>query len=117
MSGIDISKVMGLIAEHPEIIASIQSIAENAGMTENTAAVNAEEKSTPKDAEMANTELFSEKEDTASASAMQKNAGFNREKKRHDLLCAIKPYVSQHRGAAIDTMLSIFDIINLLSVR
>lgn len=113
MNGIDISRIMELIAEHPEIIASIKSIAEGTGAVENNRTEPPEDKTDAKETEGSAVTVSAEPEIT---DAVKGNGG-HREKKRHDLLCAIKPYVSAHRGTAIDTVLSLLDIINLLSVR
>ena len=110
-SGMDISKIVGLIMENPDIIEKIRVLASGDGSRsaeENTdgsadggednepdssaPTVKAEEKSTP--------------------SAAKINTGTTH--RRHDLLCALKPYVSKKRASAIDTALGIMDVLSII---
>ena len=117
MNGIDISKLMSIIAEHPELVESIKSIAEGVGISDTPRDASAENSSADISQEtVSDTPLEPGTASEVSYTPPRAN-GFSHGKKRQNLLCAIKPYVSPSRAAAIDTMLSLFDIINLLSVR
>ncbi len=104
MEGTDISRLVSLIMDNPELVASIKKLASN------TEPEGGKKDDVKQDIESADavSEVFAKTEPT-----YKHNGG----KKRNDLLCAIKPYVSEKRAGAIDTMLSVFDIIELLSVR
>jgi hypothetical protein len=102
----DISKIISLIMENPKLIEEIKSLGKE--KTESEASIeenkSAEEKETPALSE--NTEIA------------QASASINPNKlRRKDLLCALKPYVSEERGRAIDSMMSIADILDMMRTR
>ena len=110
-TGMDISKIVGLIMENPEIIEKIRSLASDSSAEQNseaevkTAALPTREASevvsdTPK--EVKNTVTTSAKLNTGSTD------------RRHALLLALKPYVSQKRSGAIETALGFMDILSII---
>ena len=111
--GADISKIIGIIMENPDIIEKIKSLAstnENGKATEEASAISNEStQRTLTEAIENNTEQLNE------ASTVKPTV--NTKKRRHDLLCAIKPYVSKERGRAIDTMLSVIDVLDIMKAR
>ena len=112
MSGIDISRIIELIADNPQIAQAFRSIAESSiGKSCETSEPTSQK---VEDAVDSIQPTFAENSENTRP---HKSDSSVREKKRQDLLCAIKPYVSEHRATAIDTVISLFDIINLLSVR
>ena len=109
----DLSKIIGLIMENPDVIERIKKLAGAIG------------ERTPEEKEEATTETLSAlDEDFEQASAPQitehtekQNRSSYDKRRRCDLLCAIKPYVSQNRSKAIDTMLSVMEVIDVIKER
>lgn len=100
----DLSKIIGLIMENPDLIARIQGLANGEAATSNEAkeaavsgavddetSVTIEEKATP-----ANADYYGPKE------------------RRSKLLYAMKPYLSTERAKAIDSMLSVAEILDMM---
>ena len=100
----DISKIIGIIMENPDIIEKIKTLADKS----DTAAVT---KSEPLDV----------KEEKPSAEVVSTSANAETrgtvKQRRHELLSALKPYVKSERARAIDTMLSVIDVIDVMKVR
>lgn len=103
---LDISKVIGLIMENPALIEQIANLAkpkaEEKAVEEQE--VTADEASLPKEAEEPKAEP------TYAPVLNQRN-------NRAQLLGALKPYVSKERAKAIDSMISIADIIDMMKAR
>ena len=100
----DLSKIIGLIMENPDLIARIQGLANGEATTSNEAketavsngavdetSVTIEEKSAP-----ANADYYGPRE------------------RRSKLLYAMKPYLSTERAKAIDSMLSVAEILDMM---
>ena len=111
--GADISKIIGIIMENPEIIEKIKSLAGGSEGSEATEEVSALSNESTQKALAEATENDAEKVTEASIA----KPTVNTKKRRHDLLCAIKPYVSKERGRAIDTMLSVIDVLDIMKAR
>ena len=97
----DISKVISLIMENPELIEGIKSM-----LTKETSAVADE-----------NDEASKPKEEPAVqpvVKAQPQNDDSSGRGKRNALLKALKPYVSGERAKAIDTMMSLADVMDIL---
>ncbi len=115
----DISKVIGLIMENPDIIEKIRTLADG-GQNSTEASTEVSEK---KDDDIAHNESVIESTEntsvTASASteSVARSAVRGDKRRRAALLCALKPYLSSERSRAIDTMLSVIDVIDLMKVR
>ena len=90
----DLSKIVGLIMENPNLIAEIRALAEKS-----------EGDSAPKEEAAPET---TEKEVTVSAPEAKSG------RKRRELLLALKPYLSEQRCKAVDQMLSIGDILDMM---
>lgn len=95
--GLDIGKIVGLIMENPALIEQISALAKN----ESKEPTKAQEEAT------VNAEPI---EDTYKASASPRL-------ERARLLGALKPYVSGERAKAIDSMISIADILDVMRQR
>ena len=97
--GLDLSKVVNLIMENPHLIEEISKLAKGSESPE-TSVAPAEEAavapSPPPVATYTQTEARS---------------------KRHELLSAMKPYLSKERAKAIDSMITIADILGLMKER
>ena len=102
----DISKIIGIIMENPDIIARIKALADT--------------KETPSDTKGAaetvalNEPSSSERVSEPPASSFTKGES---KKRRRELLYALKPYVKNERAKAIDTMLSVIDVIDVMKER
>ncbi len=99
----DISKIIGLIMENPELMNQIASLMK-------------------KDTEAAPPEPQEEAAEQVSApvSLLPENRGIvppRRRPERTQLLHAMKPYLRESRGKAIDTMVSILDILDVMGGR
>ena len=98
---LDIGKVVGLIMENPQIIEQISSLMkkqENPPMSEEK----------PTEAESVSVNATTTPQYT-SISHQRGN--------RAQLLGALKPYVSEERARAIDSMISIADILDMMKAR
>ena len=102
---LDLSKVVGLIMENPALIEQISSLARKSAVSQ-TSEENLEipEETAPQKAEEVHAEPT-----YARAEIGQSN--------RTRLLCALKPYVSKERAKAIDSMISIADILDVMKGR
>ena len=91
----DISKMISLIMENPQLVEQISNLAKSAN-TENTKISN---------------------EESAPASVDPVSVGIDGDRRnstRTQLLRAMKPYLSESRGRAIDSMLSISGILDAM---
>ena len=113
MSEPDLSKIVSLIMENQGLIEEIRGLAskseEPSGAAENAA---------PEEPDGAPVEVALED----SGESGEADAGVSIEKsikknKRRELLCALKPYVSKQRSQAIDTMISIAEILDMMKTR
>lgn len=97
----DISRVINLIMENPELIAGIKSmLASDTG-------------------EASESVSEQEGEDTSTVSALPEETQLQKEPdggrgRRNALLKALKPYVSGGRAKAIDTMMSLADVMEII---
>ena len=104
--GLDISKVVGLIMENPALIEQIANLAKS---KETSAAPEPKsEDAVVKQTETPATQVSGE------PTYVQKPRGVQ---DRARLLGALKPYVSEERGKAIDSMLTIADILDMMKAR
>ena len=101
MSAPDIAKIVSLIMENPKLIAEISALAKQ------------DEEKAP--------EVSVQKEDTVRTDAKimsdPEPAPTQRGKSRSELLFALKPYVSRDRAQAIDSMISVVEILDLMKRR
>ena len=92
----DLSRIVSLIMENPKLIEEISALTKK----EESASSSDEEKSEP-----------------TVAPAPNISEPIIRNTKRSQLLSAIKPYVSGKRAEAIDSMISIVDMIDMMKAR
>ena len=95
----DLSKIVSLIMENPEIIEQIKKLGEQQGEIKE---------------ETEDTEVEKPKEDAEALKASYEISENPSKIRRKDLFSALKPYVSEERGRAIDTMMSITDILDMM---
>ena len=90
--------------ENPDIIAKIKELAADSSEKDGSASVNSQvtEEAAP---------VVNPTSDENSYSKLQSK------KRRRELLTALKPYVKSERAKAIDTMLSVIDVIDVMKER
>ena len=104
MAESDLSRIVNLIMENPKLIDEIKSIAESDRKDKNEVTESIAPQSADTDTKVM--------EETVIADGTR-----DRKKRRNELLCALKPYVSEERSRAIDTMISIADILDITRER
>ena len=97
----DISKIISVLMENPDIIEKISSLAK----TDNRESPSREE-SAEKEKSAPAVSVMSEEED-----------GAMRRERRSRLLCAIKPYLEPRRQEAIDSMIAIAEVLDTIKRR
>ena len=85
-SDVDIGRLALSIMEHPDLIEKIKNLAEGSGE--------------------------SEKKDTDAHDEGKGELRTKNSKKRSALLCSLKPYLNEKRRGAIDTMITVLDVID-----
>ena len=103
MAETDLSKIVNLIMENPKLIEEIRSLTEKSQDTEDEAERT--------DAEPA------EKKPKEAAPVMTSPSPAIGKSRRRELLSALKPYVSKERARAIDSMLSIADVLEIMKTK
>ena len=102
----DLSKIVQLIMENPQLIEAISGLAAGEKTKSEEAVVEPNEKSSP------------EPEVKPSAvTTLSENSSASAKARRAQLLGALKPYVSDERAKAIDSMMSIADIVDMIKTR
>lgn len=112
----DISKIIGLIMENPDIIEKIKNLASGDNSSQESDGEQIEIQA-PKSE---NTEITADAKSAAPESTAEVSATYKRQadkKRRSELLCALKPYVSKERSRAIDTMLSVIEVLDIMKER
>ena len=92
----DLNKIIGLILENPSLVEQISALAK-----QNTDDVTEDKESAP---------VISEQESSPVSVSVTEARG----DKRTRLLSAMKPYLSESRGKAIDSMLGIVGILDMM---
>ena len=96
----DLSRIVGLIMENPKLIEEISSLAKASDKSEEC--------------------TVSEREEEVPTSAMASDGGklsTDSKERRARLLSAIKPYVSEQRAKAIDSMITISEMLEVMKAR
>lgn len=107
MAEADLSKIVNLIMENPKLIEEIKNLAsQKSGTAEEP--VSEIVPDTP--------DTQSEESESVTASTY-KSANEQTRERRNGLLAALKPYLSEKRSQAIDSMMSIADIIDVVRSR
>lgn len=106
MAEADLSKIVNLIMENPKLIEEIKNLGAESSKTEEVTSVI---EAAP-DAEK---ETAADTDSKVTYESVSSNLSANRIR-RKDLLLALKPYVSEERGRAIDSMMSIADILDMM---
>ena len=103
----DISKILGIIMENPDIIDKIRTLAES----------DASKGKETGDEQAPEPVLKSSESEERVEEAKASVAEDDKKKRRKNLLFAIKPYVSSKRSQAIDTMLTVIDVLDAVKAR
>ncbi len=101
----DLSKVVELIMQNPAIISEIQGLLKN------------DSESPPSLPQKAEDEAPMPKSESAATPVSAGAAEISAKARRAQLLSAMKPYVSSERAKAIDSMISISEILEVMKVR
>lgn len=101
--GLDISKVIGLIMENPQLIEQISSMAKGYGESTRPA---------PPEEPQAIAAPIEKAEPTNAPTYSSRDKS-----NRAQLLGALKPFVSPERAKAIDSMITIADILDVMRTR
>ena len=102
--GIDISKVISVIMENPRLIEEISTLVSKS--------------ESPPEPTHEIPESKAENEEPKQKESLPASAGVSYGRgNRAQLLGALKPYVSKERAKAIDSMLSIADILDMMRAR
>lgn len=106
---LDLSKVISIITENPDLIARISALAAQSGRSEDQQSEKETEESTSK----------TEETDIEEVSAVPKvpTVKNDRNQNRQRLLSAFKPYLSTDRAKAIDSMLTIAEVLDAVRGR
>ena len=104
MAEADLSKIVNLIMENPKLIEEIKSLASQKPSAEEA------EVSEP------SPDIPDEPGESVTASTYKSSADETKAR-RNGLLAALKPYLSNKRSQAIDSMMSIADIIDVVRSR
>jgi len=99
MGEADLSKIVGLIMENPSLIAEIRALADGETKSDTKPAT---EKAEPSAAETA-----AVTETVSSETAAPRS-------RRRELLSALKPYLSEERCRAVDQMISLGEILDMM---
>ncbi len=102
MAEADLSKIVNMIMENPELIEQIKRMSQRDEEKQDITVENTSK-----------TEESLENPSEASATYVPPRES-NTRSRRKDLLYALKSYVSEERGKAIDTMMSIADILDMM---
>ncbi|MBR5241801.1 MAG: hypothetical protein IKV20_01560 [Clostridia bacterium] len=94
--GIDLSRIVGLIMENPRLISEINELVRESGQTE---------------------EVASAPEEAVPVTSQTPPPQIKQRDRRAALLCALKPYVSEKRAQAIDSMITITEMIDMMKAR
>ena len=97
----DLGKIVNLIMQNPELIEQIKKLGEKDNNDGGSASAD----------ESVNDVAEAEEKEEIPTVAQTKQTERSR---RRELLCALKPYVSEERGRAIDSMMSIADILDVM---
>ena len=102
---LDLSKVISLIMENPSLVQQISNLAKG------------QNESTPDDLQQKAEEKVVKEQVEEPTSAPTYAPILNQRSNRTQLLGALKPYVSKERAKAIDSMISIADILDMMKAR
>ena len=104
--GLDVGKIVGLIMENPGLIEQIANLARGQQSAE------------PEQPQAEISEPVVQKQEELSLPASQPVYAQSSERvNRARLLGALKPYLSDERAKAIDSMISIVDVIEMMKTR
>ena len=96
----DLSRIVSLIMQNPQLIAEISNLARSDSQPTADSSTPIEE------------DIKASVTETAAVPD-----GASRRNARSQLLCALKPYVSKERAGAIDSMISIAEILEVMKAR
>ena len=102
----DLGRIVGLIMENPKLIEEISRLAHG----------EASDGEKPPDS-AASEKVEGVNEAEAKPEAIQTVSAPEPKRRRTELLCALKPYVSKERAQAIDSMITVVEILDTMKRR
>lgn len=99
--GPELSRIVSLIMQNPELIKQIEALAKSDGGEDSAQAQPLPEKSTEEAAPV-------------SAAAFSPSGGVERRQRRTQLLSALRPFVSERRGKTLDTLMGALDLFDMI---
>lgn len=102
--GLDLSRVVNLIMENPKLIEEISALVKSDK--------GAEDAVSPIPTEVINEERVEQRAETVNTYKEKPPRS-----RRNELLGAMKPYLSKERARAIDSMLTIVDVLDMMKER
>lgn len=111
----DLSRIVNLILENPKLIEEVAALAKSDAMTGDSAEVT-ETAPSAEDKAQDNEIKASEGEESAevlSPVLTQKTPPAHGKETRNRLIAALKPYLSENRKRAVDSMLGLYDLFDI----
>ena len=103
----DLSKIVELIMQNPELISTISSLVSKSSESKEEPEAAPEDNLAPPSGAIEATE-------STETSVQPGGTEGSKRYQRKELLGALKPYLSENRRAAIDSMISISDILSVM---
>ena len=97
--GPELSRIVNLIMQNPELIKQIEALAKSDGGEDSGQAQPLPEASA---------------EAAAPVSALPSSGGIERRQRRTQLLSALRPFVSERRGKTLDTLMGALDLFDMI---
>ena len=108
----DLGKIIELIMKNPELISKIRELADGGG--ESSVPIESADVTVDGNETIAEQNDGDTAEEAAAIPKIEAPADTGERSRRNELLRALKPYVSSERGKAIESMMTIADILDLM---
>ena len=107
---LDLTGIISAIAENPELLGGLKSVLSSLVGSKSKPGENIDEEDKGASIPLADAQKDTEQTAAEPAGVMPDQ----KKRRRKELLCALKPYVCTERSKAIDTMLSLSDVLDVL---
>ena len=108
----DLGKIIELIMKNPELISKIRELADDGG--ESSVPIESADVTVEGEEMIAEQKSGDAAEEVAALPKIEAPNDTRERSRRNELLRALKPYVSSERGKAIESMMTIADILDLM---
>lgn len=111
----DLSRIVNLILENPKLIEEVAALARSDAEEENAAAAEKPAAHAEEEGESAEAATTSGEERTETLSPVPptKTPPSHGKETRNRLIAALKPYLSENRRRAVDSMLGLYDLFDI----